>query len=319
MHSLSYLDSVMKVIDLTDRFLHYLRVERACSEQTLRAYGNDLRGFHAWLREALGVDDPEVEAIEGGEVRSFVASLHRQGYARRTIGRRLAAVKSLMKYALSQGVLTTNPASLVVAPKPEKRLPTVLSKEEAEQLIELPDLATPEGIRDAALLELLYGTGIRRSELCGLRVRDFNRHEGTIRVIGKGSKERIVPVGEAACKAVVQYQESIASEERGINAPLFLREDGKPLDGNTLYTIVRRYMGRVTEQSKKSPHVLRHSFATHLLENGAGLREVAEMLGHSSLSTTQVYTHVTIERLRQTYAAAHPRAKGEKKGKGSSR
>ncbi len=303
----------MLISDLIDRFLHHLRIERACSEETLRAYAGDLKKFNLWLREALGADDPEVEQVEAGEVRSFVASLHRENYARRTIGRRLAAVKSLMKFAAARGFLRTNPAALVTAPKPEKRLPTVLSREEAESLMELPDLATDEGIRDAAILELLYATGIRRSELSGLRLRDFNRHEGTVRVLGKGDKERIVPIGSGACGAVLRYLDLRPSENRSPTDPLFLRNDGRPLDGNTLYAIVRRYMRRVTEQSKKSPHLLRHSFAKHLLENGAGLREVAEMLGQSSLSTTQVYTHVTIERLRQAYNGAHPRA-GEDDG-----
>ncbi|MCB0710880.1 MAG: tyrosine recombinase [Ignavibacteriae bacterium] len=301
----------MVLTNLINQFLRHLRVERACSDETLRAYESDLRKFNLWLREVLGVDDPQLHQIEAGEIRSFVASLHREGYARRTIGRRLAAVKSLMKFGLAEGVLKSNPAALVVAPKPEKRLPTVLSKEEAETLMELPDLTTESGVRDAALLELLYATGIRRSELCGLRLRDFDQHQGTIRVLGKGSKERIVPIGSAASAALLRYLQLPSVIGRASNDLLFLRDSGKPLDGNALYAIVRRYMRRVTEQSKKSPHVLRHSFATHLLENGAGLREVAEMLGHSSLSTTQVYTHVTIERLRNAYASAHPRAGGK--------
>ena len=304
----------MLLSNLIGRFLGYLEVERACSEQTLRAYKTDLKKFNEWLRDALGVNDPRLEQIDGKEVRSFVASMYRDGYARRTMGRRLAAVKSLMRYGVAQGVIETNPTSLVVAPKPEKRLPTVLSKEEVHALMELPDLSTPEGVRDAALLELLYSTGIRRSELCGLRLNDFDQYQETIRVLGKGNKERIIPVGANARKAILRYLNATSRTTLTSTSPLFLLDDRKPLDGNALYAIVRHYMRRVTEQSKKSPHVLRHSFATHLLENGAGLREVAEMLGHSSLSTTQVYTHVTVDRLRQAYSKAHPRA-GEKEGR----
>lgn len=300
--------STMRLTDAIDRFLRYIESERGYSPQTVRAYGSDLRYFVEGMREALGVDDPTLAQIGAAEVRGFVASMHRRKYARRSIGRRLAAVKSLMKYAVATGLLDANPAALVVAPKPEKRLPTVLSRAEVEALLDLPDRTTTEGRRDAALLELLYSAGLRRAELCALRLGDLDLHDGTVRVLGKGSKERIVPIGRAACAALSAWLEVRPAWEKPGSAAIFLRSDGRALDGNALYQIVRRQMRRITEQATTSPHVLRHSFATHLLENGAGLREVAEMLGHSSLSTTQVYTHVTIERLRQAYAQAHPRA-----------
>ncbi len=251
------------------------------------------------------------------EVRSFVAAMHREGYARRTTGRRLAAVKSLLKYAVAQGLIESNPALLVVTPKPEKRLPTVLSKDEARLLMDAPDRSTPEGKRDAAILELLYATGMRRSELCGLSLADLDLYDGTVRVLGKGNKERIIPIGAVACDALKAYLAVLSPSNSGRQGPLFLRSVGdedqerKGITGDDLYGIVRRYMKQVTEQSKKSPHVLRHSFATHLLDNGAGLREVSELLGHSSLGTTQVYTHVTVERLKEAYAKAHPRADDE--------
>lgn len=297
---------------IIDEFLRTLETGRGYSAQTIRAYRSDFDQFLSWLRQALGSDDPAAGDISPREIRGFVATMHRDGFARRTIGRRLAAVKSLMKYCVGEGLLQNNPASLVTAPKPEKRLPTVLSREEARALMEAPDRSAPEGLRDAAILELLYSTGIRRSELCGLRLADVDLYEGSIRVLGKGNKERIVPVGGAALNALKDYlaaRPTSTAESRRDH--FFLRDDGSPLDGNTLYGIVRRYMRRVTEQSKKSPHVLRHSFATHLLDNGAGLREVAELLGHSSLGTTQVYTHVTIERLKEAYNKAHPRSGDE--------
>lgn len=295
---------------IIDAFLRTLESERGYSAQTIRAYRNDLDQFLSWMREALGTDSPSIDDVGPHEVRGFVATMHRNGYSRRTLGRRLAAVKSLMKHSVAAGLIGSNPAALVTPPKPEKRLPTVLSREEARKLMESPDAGTPEGARDAAILELLYSTGIRRSELCGLSVADIDLRAGSVRVLGKGNKERIVPVGSNACAALEKYL-SMRSDVHGSSrrSPLFLRNDGRPLDGNTLYVIVRRYMREVTEQSKKSPHVLRHSFATHLLDNGAGLREVSEMLGHSSLGTTQIYTHVTIERLKEAYKAAHPRAK----------
>lgn len=303
-------DQIMNsVAAVINDFLGTLETGRGYSPQTIRAYRADFDRFLSWLREALGTDNPAIEEVSAREVRGFVAAMHRQGFARRTIGRRLAAVKSLAKYCVAQGILDANPAALVTAPKPEKRLPTVLSREEARALMETPDRSTPEGVRDAAILELLYSTGIRRSELCGLTSADVDLYEGSVRVLGKGNKERIVPVGKAAqdaLKAYLAVRPAPAGESR--RSALFLRNDGAPMDGNTLYGIVRRAMRRVTEQSKKSPHVLRHSFATHLLDNGAGLREVAELLGHSSLGTTQVYTHVTIERLKEAYSKAHPRS-----------
>ncbi len=264
----------------------------------------------------LGVDNPELEAITPREIRSFVAGLHRRGYARRTTGRRLAAVRSLLKYAVAEGLIDANPAGLVTPPKAEKRLPTVLSRSEVEELMNLPDVTTPLGVRDRALLETLYAAGLRRAELCGLDLHDLDRTRGTVRVLGKGSKERIVPIGAYASEAIGEWlgrREELRTVESG--DALFLRKDGRRLDGDTLYALVRSYMSRITEQQKRSPHVLRHSFATHLLDNGAGLREVSEMLGHASLGTTQVYTHVTVDRLREAYAAAHPRSgSGEESG-----
>lgn len=302
----------MDALSTIEGFLRHLERERGYSPQTIRAYRSDLSSFLSFLRESLGLDEPELGSITGREVRSFVARLHRDGYARRTTGRRLAAVRSLMKYAVAEGYLTANPAALVSAPKPGKRLPTVLSREEVDALMDLPDSATPEGARDRALLETLYAAGLRRAELCGLDIEDLDRERGTVRVLGKGGKERIVPVGGYALEAIerwLRHRPALAGH-RSAHA-LFLRDDGDRLDGDALYAIVRSYMSRVTDQGKRSPHVLRHSFATHLLDNGAGLREVSEMLGHASLGTTQVYTHVTVDRLREAYAAAHPRSGDE--------
>jgi integrase/recombinase XerC len=187
----------------------------------------------------------------------------------------------------------------------------VLSAEEARALMELPDRETPEGLRDAAILELLYSTGIRRAELCTLSLQDVDMSSRTIKVLGKGGKERVIPFGAHAAEAIREYGRRRGELLRDATPLLFVSSRGKELAGADLYKIVKRYMSRITEQKKRSPHVLRHSFATHMLDAGAGLRDVGEMLGHASLSSTQVYTHVTIERLKEAYARAHPRAEAE--------
>lgn len=306
--------------DAISAFLEYLEFERKYSSKTVAAYRGDLYGrpdpeaapgLVPHMRGTMGVDTIQLQNITHRELRGFVAALHRHGLARRSIGRKLAAVKSLFSHARSRGWIDSNPARTVTAPRPERRLPTVFSPDEVEALLRLPDLDTPSGARDRAVLEMLYGAGLRRSELCALDDADVNWGERTVRVLGKGNKERIVPYGTAAAEALGRWLER-RSELRGKNRTepdaLFLGNRGGRLTPAEVYRIVRRYADRVTEQRRRSPHVLRHSFATHLLDRGAGLRDVGEMLGHASLSSTQVYTHVTLERLRQAYRGAHPRA-----------
>lgn len=308
------------------RFLEYLEIERKYSAKTLLAYRNDLLrtddnpdrdraqkplgiGLQPYIAGLIACDAPTLDDVTHARLRGYVAELHRRGLSRRSISRKIAAVRSLMKFAVARGFATSNPARLLQGPKMEKRLPTVLSQSEAALLVELPDTGTVRGLRDKALLELLYSTGLRRGEMCGLRLRDLDLPARTVRVVGKGNKERIVPFGRSAERAIVAWIERRSDLCRTLRTDsLFLSDGGRALSGDGLYRIVRRYMSEVTEQKKKGPHVLRHSFATHLLERGAGLRDVGEMLGHSSLSTTQVYTHVSIERLKKAYAAAHPRA-----------
>jgi integrase/recombinase XerC len=309
-------------------FLQYLQVERKYSPKTVEAYHSDLevvrpshgrnqpsgvRSFLSYLVDVTGKDQPTTSDVTQREVRGYVAELHRRKYARRSIARKLAAVKSLMKFCVVRGWIETNPARLVQTPKLEKRLPTVLNVDEARDLMELPDRTTAAGWRDTVVLELLYSTGIRRAELATLRIPDIDLHAGTLKVLGKGGKERIVPFGLHAGDALKEYLARRESLARGENEVCLLLSDrGVPLDEARIYRIVRKYMALVTEQKKRSPHVLRHSFATHLLDAGAGLREVGEMLGHASISSTQIYTHVTIERLKEAYSRAHPRA-GEDK------
>jgi len=300
------------------KFLEYLEIERNYSSKTIEAYRSDLEGsgrrrhapgFHEHLVGVLGVDAPELVDVTQREVRGYIAELIRRRLARRSVARKLAAVKSLMKFALAHDLIDANPARLVQTPKLERRLPTVLDVADAKALMELPDRGTPGGLRDAAILELLYSTGIRRAELCGLGLHDIDMHARTLKVLGKGGKERVVPFGDHAAAAIRAYLERRGELMRDDRVrQLFVTDAGRPVGGPDVYKIVRRYMSHVTEQKKRSPHVLRHSFATHMLDGGAGLRDVGEMLGHASLASTQVYTHVTVERLKEAYARAHPRA-----------
>lgn len=297
---------------LCRRFLDHLRTERNYSAHTVAAYTADLRDFIAYLAEALGISDPSVQSLTRLEIRGYLANLHRRGFARRTMARHLAAVKSLMSFAVARGLATSDPTQLVTAPKLEKRLPTVIAVDEAARMFTLPDRSTPVGCRDLAILETLYSTGLRRSEIAAIRRADIDFHGGTVRVLGKGAKERIVPFGAPAAAALRAYIEHRHELVRGADLPeLFLNERGGKLGPQGIYRVVTKYMVGVTEQSKRSPHVLRHSFATHMLDRGAGLREVGELLGHSSLASTQIYTHVTVERLKEAYARAHPRAEEE--------
>jgi site-specific recombinase XerD len=303
----------MDLVNRIERFLDVLVKERGLSPETVRAYRSDLGKFREWTIEASGRDHPDVTDIDQGTVRGFVVSLHRAGYARTTIGRRIAAVKAFCKYLVLEGVLDANPAADITTPKTPSRLPTVLTTSEVERLLSLPDDSTSFGLRDKTVLELLYSTGLRRSELCQIRAQDLMDGGTSVRVLGKGQKDRVVPIGSVARRLLnrwIAVRPDIVRElpEEKHHSFVFVRDDGMPLDGNILYAIVRHYMAQVTEQKKTSPHVLRHSFATHMLDAGAGLREVGELLGHSSLGTTQVYTHVTVDRLKSAYRKAHPRA-----------
>jgi integrase/recombinase XerC len=295
-----------------ERFLTYLREERNYSPHTLAAYEDDLNSFGLFLAGMVG-EEPDLAAVDRGTVRMFLATLLDQGYSRTSVARKLACLKSYFKFLHRTGVVSVNPAALVSAPKLPRRIPQVLEEGVIGKLMEQPDRGTREGIRDLAILELLYSSGIRLSELLGLRAGDCG--SGTLKVTGKGRKQRIVPVGRPAVKALQAYvavrQEFLQGRLTGA-APdpgvLFLSARGKAMSPKGVNLLMNRYIARVSEIEKKSPHVLRHSCATHLLNRGADLQAVRELLGHESLSTTQVYTHVSVERLKRIYARAHPRA-----------
>jgi integrase/recombinase XerC len=298
-------------------FLEYLELERNCSEHTLRAYGRDLAAF-AEFRTASGSSDQNLHDIDPLLVRSFVASLNQRRLARRTQGRHLSALRGLFRYACLMGRMQSNPAESVPTPKVEKTLPRHLRPGEIEALLEAPaGREGPLGLRDRALLELLYASGLRVGELVALNWRDIDLGARVLRVIGKGDRERMTPFGEPAEKTLRQWLDAWEdvfrrrdSDEEQHLEPVFLNRDGGRLSARSVRRIIDRYVEETAQAAGAHPHALRHSFATHLLESGADLRSIQELLGHASLSTTQRYTHVDTGRLLQVYRESHPRAKG---------
>jgi integrase/recombinase XerC len=298
----------VELAGVTERWLRALAAQRDLSRNTVAAYRSDLAQFGEWAHEH-GVD--RLEQIDRRLLRRFVASLSEQGYARRSIARKASAIRSLLTWAVDTGLLDSHPASDLGTPKLDRPLPKVLRLEEIERLMELPPADDPVGARDRAILELLYGSGLRVSELCGLDVDDLDMAGRRVRVTGKGRKERQLPIGEAAARALMSYLHDARPELLGrASSPdhsLFLNTRGMRLRRRSVGRIMEKYLG--AEGAKiVGPHALRHSFATHLLDNGADLRSVQELLGHENLATTQIYTHVSTERLRAVYEQSHPRA-----------
>jgi len=296
--------------ELIRKYLEYLDAERNLAFNTIVSYENDLFQFANFLSRHLEKQDVDIHDVDNVTIRLFMGELLEKGYDKKSIGRKLAAVRSFLKYLVKKKVLDFNPAVNVVTPKVEKRLPVFMDEASVQKLMDAPDKSTVEGIRDWAILELFYSTGIRRGELIALNVNDVNFENETITVLGKGGKERIVPFGtkaKEALKAYLRGREKSSFSGTEENA-LFLTSTGRRLYPQAVNKLVNKYIAMVSEVEKKSPHVLRHTFATHLLDRGADLRAVKELLGHSSLSTTQIYTHVTVDRLKKVYKQAHPKA-----------
>ena len=303
---------------LIERFLDYLRVEKNASRHTLRSYGADLEQFRNFLLSSeLHVDkksgDVAVEKIDHLAIRAYLSQLYR-GHRKSSLARKLAAQRSFFKYLVEEELLTQNPAEIVATPKQEKPLPTFLSVDEVFSLLETPDKSTIWGARDRAILETLYSCGIRVSELVGLSDGDIDFTLGILKVYGKGQKERIVPIGEKALMALRDYlpqRDGIMAPLHfpGSKAPLFINRRGGRLTSRSVARILQKHILRCGLLRRVSPHALRHSFATHLLDAGADLRGIQELLGHVSLSTTQRYTHVSVDKLMEVYDRAHPRAK----------
>jgi integrase/recombinase XerC len=290
-------------------YLEYLEVERNYSAHTILSYENDLLRLIRFLRRE-GVES--FDQVHKESLRAFIASLLDDGFSQRSIARKIASIRSLFKYLRRQKITEGNPALVLITPKAGKRLPTFLDEEAVQRLLALPEQSAPDGKRDAAILELFYSTGIRLSELIGLNIGDLKKDEGLIKVMGKGRKERIVPVGRKALVAIDNYLKEkkmlVKTGGKTGERPLFIMKEGCRLYPQAVGRMVRKYIGVVSEIEKKSPHVLRHSFATHMLNHGADIRAVKELLGHESLSTTQVYTHVASARMKKVYDNAHPKA-----------
>jgi integrase/recombinase XerC len=306
----------MKV--LIEKFLEYLRAEKNASAHTLRSYGADLEQFRNFLLSSdLQVDkksgDIVVEKIDHLAIRAYLSHLYR-GLKKSSLARKLAAQRSFFKYLVEEGLLAQSPAEIVATPKQEKPLPTFLPVDEVFSLLDTTDNSTIWGARDRAILETLYSCGIRVSELVGLSDGDIDFTLGILKVYGKGRKERIVPIGEKALTAIRDYlpqRDGIIAPLRspGFKAPLFINRRGGRLTSRSVARVLLKYLLRCGLMRKVSPHALRHSFATHLLDAGADLRAIQELLGHVSLSTTQRYTHVSVDKLMEVYDRAHPRAK----------
>jgi integrase/recombinase XerC len=279
-------------------FLRAIATERGGSAHTVRSYRTDLAQFQAFL---AGEGPARVEEIDSRTVRAFLASLHARGIDRVSVARKLAAVRSFFRFLVRRGVLESNPARQVAAPRLPRKLVTFLPIDEAAVMMDAPGAR----VRDHAILEMLYASGLRVSELAGLDLSDVDRAAGTVRVLGKGNKERVVPFGGGAAGALEAY----LAERGGGPGPLFRNARGGRLGVRSIHTIVRRRARAVGIGRRVSPHTLRHTFATHLLDAGADLRLIQELLGHQRLSTTQRYTHVTTDQLMRVYDSAHPRAR----------
>ena len=304
---------------LRREFLDYLRFNRNVSPHTARAYETDLRQFEDFARQKLGVA-PAPADLDHRLIRAFLADLYAQGRARASSARTLAAIRSFCRYLRREGVLDDNPAALVSAPRPERRIPAHLDIADMEVLLAAPDAATPLGRRDRAILELLYASGLRLSELVGLDLDDVNLGGRLVRVRGKGGRERIVPFHRRAADVIRDYlpvrhrlcagpgAEAAERPAGRARDPLFVNYRGGRLSGRSVDRLVRRYVALSSARLGISPHALRHSFATHLLERGADLRSIQELLGHARVSTTQRYTHVSAAQITSLYRKTHPRA-----------
>jgi integrase/recombinase XerD len=291
--------------------LLYLQVEKGLAGNSVESYRRDLARLKAYA-ESRG---REPQALDKAELTQFVMSLTREGLSPRSVARMISSVRGFYRYLLLDGHLKADPTSDLMSPQAGQKLPRFLTQEEVEQLIEAPDTTTPAGVRDRAMIELLYATGLRVSELIGLTTASVDVDRGLLSCMGKGSKQRSIPVGRSALVWLRKYEAARRALLAGCESPrLFVRQMGRTLTRQNFWATLKKH-AESAGLRRVSPHVLRHSFATHLLEHGADTRSVQAMLGHSDLATTQIYTHVTGDRLRSVYEKFHPRAKQSERGK----
>ena len=298
---------MMEISAAITAFLTHVKVEKGLASNTVSAYQRDLTKFAAFVQKRKLA----LEAVSRDDLVDFLASLYRQKLESKSVARNLVSLRNFFRFAVVQGLISNDPTLNLESPKIRRSLPGYLRLEEVERLLAQPDAKTPFGLRDRAMLEVLYSAGLRVSELVGLRVTDLDSKTGAVRCIGKGDKERIVPVGKKALSTVEHYvQEArpkLIGKAKG-SPMLFVNRRGGPISRVGVWKILSAYGRRAGLRVALTPHMLRHSFATHLLERGADLRSVQLMLGHADISTTQIYTHVVEERLKQIYKAHHPRA-----------
>ncbi|MGB2770567.1 MAG: site-specific tyrosine recombinase XerD [Candidatus Zixiibacteriota bacterium] len=293
---------------ILDQFLNHLSVEVDLSTNTIESYRRDLERYLSFLRDRK-VD--AVGAIRQEHISKFITLLSRKGLAANTIARKLSSLRRFHKFLVIEGYCDIDPTSTLESPRQWRKLPTFLTQEEVKNLLKQPDLSAPLGLRDEAILEFLYATGVRISELIHTKRKDVLTEVELVRVIGKGNKERIIPIGRAAIASVQKYLREARPKLANENSEdvLFLNRRGRPFSRMGLWKILRKYVNQAGITKRVSPHTIRHSFATHLLEGGADLRAVQEMLGHTDISTTQIYTHLDREYLKQEHREFHPRSK----------
>jgi len=287
-----------------DNFINYLQYEKRFSAHTVLAYSTDLTQFYDYLESTYKVKDfSEVNHLL---IRSWIVQMMQEKMSSRSINRKITTLKTFYKFLLRQGTVTENPMLKIQSPKTSKRLPVFVEKAQMDTLLDHVEFGEDaEGLRNKLIIELFYATGMRLSELTGLRLKDVDLHAGQLKVLGKRNKERIIPFGSELKRKIEAY---LAVRKAGSNDHLLLTASGEKMYEKLVYTIVKQYLSLVTTIDKKSPHVLRHTFATHMLNNGADLNAIKELLGHANLSATQVYTHNTVEKLKNIHKQAHPKA-----------
>ncbi|HET8866243.1 MAG TPA: tyrosine recombinase XerC [Gracilimonas sp.] len=301
---------------LIEKYLKYLSVERNASKHTIISYQNDLKSFLDFSAELedIRIDEVEVTTITRLTIRLWLGDLSEQGLAKTSIARKVAALRSFFKYCFKRGYIEKNPAHLLVVPKKEQTLPKTATVEDIERMMDAVNTDTVKGLQDRAILELFYGTGMRLSELTGLNLTDVDLKQNQVTVKGKGNKQRIIPLGKTVARILKEFigkRTELYGERTDSDArkALFIAASGQRIYDRIVRYMVEKYLKKTSEVTQKSPHVLRHSFATHMLDNGADIRIIKEFLGHANLAATQVYTHTSIERLKNVYEQAHPRAK----------
>jgi integrase/recombinase XerC len=301
----------MQLEDALAEFLRHLALEKNASALTIKSYREDLRQALTFFRSRPGGAALDASDLTTRLLRAHLAWLHDQGYAKSTVARRLAAVRSWCRFLCRQGVLSVNPAAALRGPRQDKKLPHFVSREDMLRLLAAPPVDTPAGLRDRAILETLYSAGLRVGELTGLTSEDLDLDAGLATVRGKGRRERLALLGPPAVEAIrawLHRREALAGPRAAGQPALFLNRRGTRLSARSVARMLAKYLARSGLDPRTSPHTIRHSFATHLLDAGADIRSVQELLGHRSLGTTQIYTHVSTQRLRDSYHKAHPRA-----------